>query len=281
MDPNLTLAHVTHNTAVIQLHQCIAFPPPSLRQCALALPTASSAETCITAAKEIGTISQQFLQQSSGITHPQLAFCLFMAGRVLLASLAKGTADLHCSFDVVLAALSDMARRWIYQGEDQSTSRNLAARLANRLSEARKGSVAHGSTPTMSSTIDISRTVYDEDGALSRAASVRPQEEEPHGVESLQQSTSQNIGHEPSPSELSLDPFAFPFTNLPMDWEEATNNLDLGFGQKNFAQHNPTLTDSERFTAGGQPWDSIEEMFGHDFQQVSRRSGLDAHTNRS
>jgi hypothetical protein len=72
MDPNLTLAHITQNTAVIQLHQCVAFPPAALRACRVALPSTSSAETCISAAYKIGTIAQQFLQQSSGITHPSL-----------------------------------------------------------------------------------------------------------------------------------------------------------------------------------------------------------------
>lgn len=89
MDPNLTLAHILHNTAVVQLHQCVAFPSAQWRTCPVSLPSASSAETCVSAACEISTIAQQFLQQSAGITNPQLSFCLFIAGRVLLGTISK------------------------------------------------------------------------------------------------------------------------------------------------------------------------------------------------
>lgn len=90
MDPNLTLAHVTHNTAVIQLHQSIAFPSTDWRDAHVSLPSEASLNTCISAACEVGSISQRFLEQNSGVTNPQLSFCLFIAGRVLL-----GTSHYH------------------------------------------------------------------------------------------------------------------------------------------------------------------------------------------
>jgi hypothetical protein len=122
MDPNLTLAHITQNTAGIQLHQCVAFPPAALRACRVAIPSTSSAETCISAAYEIGTIAQQFLQQSSGITHPQLGFCLFIAGRVLLAhAMHHGTA-VHSVFTTISAALQEISARWDHRGNQQSVT---------------------------------------------------------------------------------------------------------------------------------------------------------------
>lgn len=84
MDPNLTLAHLTHNTAVILLHQSIALPSAKWKSCPITLPSTTSAETCITAAIEINTIASKFLSTMSGPTNPQFSFCLFMAGRVLL-----------------------------------------------------------------------------------------------------------------------------------------------------------------------------------------------------
>lgn len=89
MDPNLTLAHITQNTAVIQLHQSIAYPCAQWLENGIKLPSAGSSETCLTAASEIGIISQQYLAQSTSITNPQFSFCLFIAGRVLLGGCAS------------------------------------------------------------------------------------------------------------------------------------------------------------------------------------------------
>lgn len=84
MDPNLTLAHITHNAAVIQLHQSIAYPAKQWNRYSAILPSSTSAGTCLTAAKEIVMIAKEFLRATDGITNPQFSFCLFIAGRVLL-----------------------------------------------------------------------------------------------------------------------------------------------------------------------------------------------------
>ena len=84
MDPNLTLAHLTHNTAVILLHQSIALPSAKWKSCPITLPSTTSGDTCITAAIEISTIASKFLSTMNGPANPQFSFCLFMAGRVLL-----------------------------------------------------------------------------------------------------------------------------------------------------------------------------------------------------
>lgn len=91
MDPNLTLAHITHNAAVIQLHQSIAYPAKQWNRYSAILPSSTSAGTCLTAAKEIVMIAKEFLRATDGITNPQFSFCLFIAGRVLL-----GTVPLSC-----------------------------------------------------------------------------------------------------------------------------------------------------------------------------------------
>lgn len=84
MDPNMTLAHITHNAAVIQLHQSIAYPSKQWSQHSAMLPSTTSATTCLAAAREIVMISTEYLRASCGITNPQFSFCLFIAGRVLL-----------------------------------------------------------------------------------------------------------------------------------------------------------------------------------------------------
>lgn len=61
MDPNLTLAHVTHNTSMILLHQHIAYPSPALQQM-IKLPSACSAETCELAAIETSAITSKYLR---------------------------------------------------------------------------------------------------------------------------------------------------------------------------------------------------------------------------
>lgn len=84
MDPNLTLAHMTHNASMILLHQHIAYPPVELRNM-VQLPSSCSAETCQLAAMEISSITNNFLARSgSEIVVAQFPFCAFVAARVLL-----------------------------------------------------------------------------------------------------------------------------------------------------------------------------------------------------
>jgi hypothetical protein len=60
MDPNLTLAHITHNTSMILLHHPIAFPARSWNDY-VALPKDCSAQTCELAAVETSNIVTKFL----------------------------------------------------------------------------------------------------------------------------------------------------------------------------------------------------------------------------
>ena len=94
MDPILTLAHITHNTSMILLHQRIAYPPPEWLE-VVKLPTLSSAETCEAAAAETANITQKYLDNSppQGIVDSQFAFCIFVTARVLLGPLITFSAS--------------------------------------------------------------------------------------------------------------------------------------------------------------------------------------------
>ena len=85
MDPNLTLAHITHNTSMILLHQCIAYPRANLVD-KLKQASISSAETCQLAASETANIVQKYLQYTPfvGLVNAQFVFCAFVSARVML-----------------------------------------------------------------------------------------------------------------------------------------------------------------------------------------------------
>jgi hypothetical protein len=140
MDPNLTLAHITQNTAVVLLHQAVAYPRPEWQHSAVRLPSASSAETCQAAANEVSIIAEKFLQNSPILTNPQFAFCLFVCGRMLLSHAAYYNAPISKAFDSLVASLSDISLRW--NGAHSRQTANLASRFASRLVQARnEGSV--------------------------------------------------------------------------------------------------------------------------------------------
>ncbi|GMF70080.1 unnamed protein product [Aspergillus oryzae] len=103
MDPNLTLAHITHNTSMILLHQCIAYPRANLvdklRQASI-----SSAETCQLAASETANIVQKYLQYTPfvGLVNAQFVFCAFVSARVMLGK-----------YHLKYLCLEQMSARWV------------------------------------------------------------------------------------------------------------------------------------------------------------------------
>ncbi|KAF8861877.1 hypothetical protein BDZ45DRAFT_586331 [Acephala macrosclerotiorum] len=112
MDPNLTLAHLTHNTSMILLHQHIAYPPPDWKDL-VKLPSACSAETCQMAAMETASISQKYLKYTMiGIVNSQFALCAFVAGRMLLVHWRFYDAELAAEFFGLVESLKEMSRRW-------------------------------------------------------------------------------------------------------------------------------------------------------------------------
>lgn len=268
MDPNLTLAHITQNTAVIQLHQCIAFPPATLRAYRVSLPSTSSAETCVSAASEIGTIAHQFLQQTRGITHPQLGFCLFIAGRVLLVHSVHHGTDIQSMFTTISAALQEIGARWesrVNKGHASSSYNNLASRLHSRLlkAQAMKNS-SITSTQAVRPPLDISRPVYSEDRDRSRAASVTPADHE-----ELQTSLP-NSDEAPllqAPCEPSQPPLSVPS----LTWDAQPDLFaDYDPGSELLSMPQPTGGNAIDASDVDFEWAiGLEDVFDDQFQQVS------------
>ncbi|KAF6843195.1 hypothetical protein CMUS01_02354 [Colletotrichum musicola] len=151
MDPNLTQAHISHNTAVVLLHQGIAYPLPEWQTTGIRLPSGSSAETCLAAATEVAIIAEKFLQDSQHLVSPQFAFCLFICGRMFLAHSMYYSVPLPGGFDSLVGSLRTIAERWNGPGD---TSENLASKFAGRLIQARQQD--HGM-------LDIRQAVYSDD----------------------------------------------------------------------------------------------------------------------
>lgn len=254
MDPNLTLAHMTHNTAVIQLHQCIAYPAPQLRACPVAIPSTTSSDTCVAAATEIGTIAEQFLRQSPGITSPQFSFCLFIAGRVLLAHATYHTVPMHPIFETISTSLAEAGRRWAGEGGTAlaEPSDNLALRFSKRLTQAKQSFL--GAESTNDPTLDIRQSVYsDQIIDRSRAASAAPRPQTELAAYSCFGALPDMHQHE-SPDSISL---AFP----PLPFSFGNVNDSTGASQSG-----PIVPLS------GQG--DFERIFDDNFQQVCTRSRL-------
>lgn len=149
MDPNLTLAHITHNTAVVLLHQGIAYPSQDWQLIPIKLPTSSSAETCMAASVEVSIITEQFLLNTQCLTNPQFAFCLFICGRMLLAHSFYYEIPLPPAFNSLVASLRIMAHRW--NGDYSILKSNLASRFALRLVHAGKSGLQ---------TLDLRQAAY-------------------------------------------------------------------------------------------------------------------------
>ncbi|KAG9251623.1 uncharacterized protein F5Z01DRAFT_627356 [Emericellopsis atlantica] len=141
MDPNLTLAHITHNASMILLHQPIAFPLPAW-PFKDRLPSHCSAHTCQAAAGEIATIARNYLQNAPPAVPvtSQFAFCLYVASRVCLVqwrhgqSTAMAVAPLAPAFWLLLESLDIMAQRWAGpHAVDMDAAWNLASKYAAKL----------------------------------------------------------------------------------------------------------------------------------------------------
>lgn len=140
MDPNLTLAHITHNTAVGLLHQGIAYPSQQWQASPIRLPSVSSAETCMAAATEVAIIADKYLLDSTSLTNPQFAFCLFISGRMLLAHAMHYSLPLSPEFNSLTNSLMEISRRWngpYAQPGSGNETENLASKFAARLVQAR------------------------------------------------------------------------------------------------------------------------------------------------
>ena len=142
MDPNLTLAHITHNTAVGLLHQGIAYPSPEWQASPIRLPSVSSAETCMAAATEVAIIADKYLLDSTSLTNPQFAFCLFISGRMLLAHSLHYNTALPPEFNSLINSLMEISRRW--NGPHATPG---ASNVAENLASSASRSAARRSSP--------------------------------------------------------------------------------------------------------------------------------------
>ncbi|KAH6690089.1 fungal-specific transcription factor domain-containing protein [Verticillium dahliae] len=142
MDPNLTLAHITHNTSIILLHQVMAFPSPewSFKD---RLPSLLSLETCQAAAVEIATITQNYLKNAppTAPVSSQFAFGIYIGAKVLLlywrhaAAQSSALHTLAPEFWSLVRSLDEMARRWTGPHRQDCERLNLAAKYSRKLTQ--------------------------------------------------------------------------------------------------------------------------------------------------
>lgn len=137
MDPNLTLAHVTHNASMILLHQVMAFPSPEWTF-KNRLPSLLSVDTCQAAAIEIATITQNYLKNAPP-TVPvasQFAFCIYVAAKGLLLHWRyTAVKDLTPDFWSLVQCLDEMAKRWTGPHGLDHGRINLAAKYSQKLTQ--------------------------------------------------------------------------------------------------------------------------------------------------
>ncbi|KAH9229814.1 hypothetical protein K456DRAFT_1919450 [Colletotrichum gloeosporioides 23] len=112
MDPNMTLAHITHNTSMILLHQRVAYPAHELRS--IKLPSSYSAEICLGAAVENANMVRKYLAGSpvEAIVSPHMSFCCFISAKILLVHWRRYDGGLSSSFWALIDGLEEMSRRW-------------------------------------------------------------------------------------------------------------------------------------------------------------------------
>ncbi|KAK7203036.1 fungal-specific transcription factor domain-containing protein [Myxozyma melibiosi] len=138
MDQNLTLAHMTHNTSVILLHQFVAYPVAQWQLTSMMRSSQrSSADTCLAAAKEICNMTSRYLNAMDGIVNPQFGFCLFVCGRMLLCHSSFTNTELLPEFSLIIDALGELALRWRGDYYGVGEMDNLFARFQRSLISAR------------------------------------------------------------------------------------------------------------------------------------------------
>ncbi|CAH0052232.1 unnamed protein product [Clonostachys solani] len=132
LDPNMSLAHVTHNTSMIMLHQKIGYPDSKLK--GIPLPNFYSAETCHSAAVETSNITRNYLRHSSTCRplSPHWAFCVFASAKILLVHHRHYSQDLSPHFWSLVQCLQEMTQRWIGNSRVEPTS-SLPGQLLGKL----------------------------------------------------------------------------------------------------------------------------------------------------
>ncbi|KAH9214211.1 fungal-specific transcription factor domain-containing protein [Leptodontidium sp. 2 PMI_412] len=215
LDPNLTLAHITHNTAVGLLHQGIAYPSPEWQASPIRMPSISSAETCMAAAIEVAIIADKYLQDSKIPTNPQFAFCLFICGRMLLAHALHYNTVVPPELDSLTRSLKEISKRWNgpHAQDKASGTENLASKFATRLEYAKN----HGPH-----SLDIRQPAYSDEQS-SHHTNGMPQM---NGLTHTMNSASFNTGYQPDDEnalipeqERSPDSISLAFPPLPLAFQ--------------------------------------------------------------
>ncbi|KAF2269998.1 hypothetical protein CC78DRAFT_550367 [Lojkania enalia] len=132
MDPNLTLAHITHNTSMILLHHSIAYPPRGWNAY-VALPKECSAQTCEHAAVETCNIVEKFLTHRAVFVNAQFAFCAFVAAKALLFESQAKHETVRPEFERLLQSLWEMSARWAEPAAAEKRKTNQAGKYALHL----------------------------------------------------------------------------------------------------------------------------------------------------
>lgn len=151
LDPNMSLAHITHNTSMILLHQRIGYPEPELK--AIKLPNYYSAETCQSAAIETLNIAKKYLENAPVhmLLSPHFSFCIYVSARVLLGKLnllialdqGTNTYPVHCryyrvdldpQFSGLVECLHIISNRWL-GSQNHSTHIPLSSQFATSLED--------------------------------------------------------------------------------------------------------------------------------------------------
>ncbi|OLN97241.1 putative transcriptional regulatory protein C530.11c-like protein 4 [Colletotrichum chlorophyti] len=223
MDPNLTLAHITHNASVVLLHQGIAYPLPEWQATGIRLPSASSAETCLAAATEVGIIAEKFLQDSEHVVSPQFAFCLFICGRMLLAHSMYYNVALPNSFESLVGSLNTIASRWNGPGD---TSDNLASKFAGRLIQARHQGRGM---------LDIRQAVYSEDAHPESKTNTSGSSQRSHGLAGTE-TIRQDMAFTPSRQDAAFTG-TLGGSNMDFDQEASPDSISLAFPPLPLAFH--------------------------------------------
>ncbi|OBT57511.1 hypothetical protein VE04_01606 [Pseudogymnoascus sp. 24MN13] len=132
LDPNMTLAHITHNTSMILLHQRIGYPEPQLK--GIKLPNFNSAKTCQSAAIETANIAMKYLAHAPETMplSPHFSFCSYVSARVLLVHCQYYGLALDPKFSILVKCLQEASRRWLFSQERSSTP-SLSVQLADHL----------------------------------------------------------------------------------------------------------------------------------------------------
>lgn len=276
MDPNLTLAHATHNTSMILLHQRIAYPPADWTNI-VELPSMCSAEICCNAAMEIQNIAAKYLKNTPSISPVgnQFAFCVFVAARVLLGKsfeplparkYAKQAtvhrryygSDLPRELWLLVESLDGMAKRW--QGTAQpanSKGRSLAGIYADHLRELHKRCVAD---PNFSvDVLGYSTIISNQNAVPARGGSAQQNHQQRQdGDVELQtpRASHRQLIQAPNSSSRRLSGSSGPSSAVPRPWNPAGNCLNTDGSTRTFNNRN-TLLGTQSQPANDEATDTI------------------------